>query len=145
MQLERTLVYFGRNQKHFQKRLKVSLSNRTFQTNKKTYMNNDPTSGNISIHCTRRDPHFQANSRRRKLLHLIMPHVPLSSSAHRGISSTKRQHQGHALIYIDGFFFLSIIYLEQGGFQLVDLIITELKDHMTCYKFKCSHWWKIYL
>ena len=32
-----------------------------------------------------------------------------------------------------------------GGFQLVDLIITELKDHMTCCKFKCSHWWKIYL
>ena len=32
-----------------------------------------------------------------------------------------------------------------GGFQLVDLIITELKDHMTCFKFKCSHWWKIYL
>ena len=29
-----------------------------------------------------------------------------------------------------------------GGFQLVDLIITDLKDHMTCYKFKCSHWWK---
>ena len=32
-----------------------------------------------------------------------------------------------------------------GGFQLVDLIITELKDHMICFKFKCSHWWKIYL
>ena len=30
---------------------------------------------------------------------------------------------------------------EQGGFQLVDLIIKELKDHMTCYKFKC----KVYL
>ena len=28
-----------------------------------------------------------------KLLHLIMPHVPLSSSAHRGISSTKRQEE----------------------------------------------------
>ena len=32
-----------------------------------------------------------------------------------------------------------------GSFHLVDLIITELKDHMTSYKFKCSHWWKIYL
>lgn len=81
----------------------MSLSNRTCQTNKK---HKDSTSENISTHCTRRDPHFQANSRRRKLLHLIMPHVPLSSSAHRGISSTKRQHQGHALIYIDFFFFL---------------------------------------
>ena len=27
---------------------------------------------------------------------------------------------------------------DHGGFQLVDLIITELKDHMTCYRFKCS-------
>ena len=32
-----------------------------------------------------------------------------------------------------------------GGFQLVDLIITELKNHTTCYNFECSHWWKIYL
>ena len=32
-----------------------------------------------------------------------------------------------------------------GGFHLVDLIITELKDHMTSYEFKCSHWLKIYL
>ena len=32
-----------------------------------------------------------------------------------------------------------------GGFQLVDLIITEFKDHMTCCKFECSHWWKTYL
>ena len=34
---------------------------------------------------------------------------------------------------------------DKGGFQFVDLIITELKDHMTCYKFECSQWWKIYL
>jgi hypothetical protein len=32
-----------------------------------------------------------------------------------------------------------------GGFQLLDLIITELKSHMTCKKFKVSHWWKFYL
>ena len=25
-----------------------------------------------------------------------------------------------------------------GGFQLIDLIITELKDQMTCYEFECS-------
>ena len=31
-----------------------------------------------------------------------------------------------------------------GGFHLVDLIITELKDHMTCYEFGCSHWWKMF-
>ena len=35
--------------------------------------------------------------------------------------------------------------LLQGGFQLLDLIITELKSHMTCQKFKVSHWWKFYL
>ena len=32
-----------------------------------------------------------------------------------------------------------------GGFQLLDLIITELKSHMTCKKFKVSHLWKFYL
>ena len=31
-----------------------------------------------------------------------------------------------------------------GGFQLVDLIITELKGHMTFYQFECSRWLKIY-
>ena len=39
---------------------------------------------------------------------------------------------------------LVLIFLVIGGFHLVDLIIMELKDHMTCYKFKCSHRWKIY-
>ena len=32
-----------------------------------------------------------------------------------------------------------------GGFQLLDLIIPELKSHVIPYKFKCSHWWKIHL
>ena len=36
------------------------------------------------------------------------------------------------------------IFNNNGGFHLVDLIITELKDHMTCFKFECSHWWKTY-
>ena len=27
-----------------------------------------------------------------------------------------------------------------GGFQLLDLIIPELKSHVIPYKFKCSHW-----
>ena len=31
------------------------------------------------------------------------------------------------------------------GFQLVDLIMLELKDHMTCYKVECSHGWKVFL
>ena len=30
-----------------------------------------------------------------------------------------------------------------GGFDLVGVIITELKDCMTCYKFERSHWWKM--
>ena len=30
-----------------------------------------------------------------------------------------------------------------GGFHMVGLIITELKDHMTFYKFECSHWLKL--
>ena len=32
-----------------------------------------------------------------------------------------------------------------GGFQLEFVSISRVINHMTCYKFKCSHWWKIYL
>ena len=45
---------------------------------------------------------------------------------------------------------VSVMYAEKlfmvhGGFQLLDLIIPELKSHVIPYKFKCSHWWKINL
>ena len=30
-----------------------------------------------------------------------------------------------------------------GGFQLLDLIIPELKSHVILYKFKSSHWLKL--
>ena len=30
-----------------------------------------------------------------------------------------------------------------GGFQLLDLIIPELKSHVIPYKFKPSHWLKL--
>ena len=36
-------------------------------------------------------------------------------------------------------------FLVLGGFQLLDLIIPELKSHVIPYEFKCSHWWKIHL
>ena len=32
-----------------------------------------------------------------------------------------------------------------GGFQLEFVSISWIINHMTCYKFECSHWWKIYL
>ena len=32
-----------------------------------------------------------------------------------------------------------------GGFQLEFVSISRVMDHMTCYKFDCSHWWKFYL
>ena len=31
----------------------------------------------------------------------------------------------------------------QGGFQLLDLIIPEFKSHVIPYKFKSSHWLKL--
>ena len=34
--------------------------------------------------------------------------------------------------------YAKVRFLHMGGFHLLDLIITELKDHMTCYKLKCS-------
>ena len=33
--------------------------------------------------------------------------------------------------------------IEHGGFQLLDLIIPELKSHVIPYKFKSSHWLKL--
>ena len=33
--------------------------------------------------------------------------------------------------------------VENGGFQLLDLIIPELKSHVIPYKFKSSHWLKL--
>ena len=35
--------------------------------------------------------------------------------------------------------------ISQGGFQLLDLIITELKSHMICQKSKASYWRKFCL
>ena len=32
---------------------------------------------------------------------------------------------------------------DQGGFQLLDLIIRELKSHMICYNPMPSHWLKL--
>ena len=37
-------------------------------------------------------------------------------------------------------FFANCLY---GGFQLLDLIIPELKSHVIPYKFKSSHWLKL--
>ena len=34
---------------------------------------------------------------------------------------------------------------DEGGFQLEFVSISRVINHMTCYKFECSHWWKIYL
>ena len=33
---------------------------------------------------------------------------------------------------------------DQDGFQLEFVSISQVINHMTCYKFECSHWWKIY-
>ena len=32
-----------------------------------------------------------------------------------------------------------------GGFQLEFVSIIRVINHMTCYNFECSNWWKIYL
>ena len=31
-----------------------------------------------------------------------------------------------------------------GNFQLEFVSISRIINHMTCYNFVCSHWWKIY-
>ena len=37
------------------------------------------------------------------------------------------------------------IELHIDGFQLEFVSISQIINHMTCYKWKCSHWWKIHL
>ena len=33
---------------------------------------------------------------------------------------------------------------DKGGFQLEFASIRWVINHMTCCRFECSHWWKIY-
>ena len=40
--------------------------------------------------------------------------------------------------------FFPSTYLFYGGFQLEFVSISRVINHMTYYKFECSHWWKIY-
>ena len=45
-------------------------------------------------------------------------------------------HRGTSIYYVNilkGWVQKMAIFAVQGGFQLLDLIITELKSHMTCY------------
>ena len=37
-----------------------------------------------------------------------------------------------------------LLKLTKGGFQLEFLSISRVINHMTCYKFESSHWWKIH-
>ena len=50
-------------------------------------------------------------------------------------NSIKTHTYKSVCVYLDNEFLT-----DYGGFQLVDLIIPELKDNMACYRFKCSHW-----
>ena len=45
----------------------------------------------------------------------------------------------------EGFHFSVVLFILhiKGGFQLLDLIIPELKSHVIPYKFKSSHWLKL--
>ena len=38
---------------------------------------------------------------------------------------------------------VSLITFVEGGFQLEFVSISRVIDHMTCYKFECSHWLKL--
>ena len=49
-------------------------------------------------------------------------------------------HAG-CIAYVNYVFLFSY---DQGGFQLLDLIILELKSHLIPYKFKSSHWLKLH-
>ena len=36
------------------------------------------------------------------------------------------------------------VHSDSGGFQLEFVSMSRVINHMTCYSFECSHWWKIY-
>jgi hypothetical protein len=36
------------------------------------------------------------------------------------------------------------LFEDKGGFQLEFVSISRVINHLTCYKFECSYWWKIY-
>ena len=62
-------------------------------------------------------------------------------------SFAKKGHEPFIRNLICGFFvifwpFLTLFLPDIGGFQLLDLIIQELKSHVIPYKFKSSHWLK---
>ena len=42
-------------------------------------------------------------------------------------------------------FFEKVDNSDYGGFQLEFVSISRVINHMACYKFECSQWWKIYL
>ena len=48
-----------------------------------------------------------------------------------------------SLVKTSVFWLLSHMIYLKGGFQLLDLIIPELKSHVIPYKFKSSHWLKL--
>ena len=61
------------------------------------------------------------------------------------------QKKNHSLTW--KYFFWFILFSQiiwrpwqvYGGFQLEFVsILNRVINHMTCYKFECSHWWKIY-
>ena len=34
--------------------------------------------------------------------------------------------------------------VDKGGFQLEFVSTSQVINHMMCYKFECTHWWKVY-
>ena len=60
------------------------------------------------------------------------------NSSFTGLKGLGELHKGVKFIF-------SFLNHHIGGFQLLDLIIPELRSHVIPYKFKCSHWWKIHL
>ena len=71
------------------------------------------------------------------------PQFWLSSNipkAGKGTGKSWSKDQRKTSLHCEKFLFLTFLAYFLGGFQLLDLIIPELKSHVIPYKFKSSHW-----
>ena len=76
------------------------------------------------------------------VLNVVISEIFLSLHQSESVCSIRLKKNATAILIAQKYMFFEFHENGQGDFHLVDLIITEL---MTCYKFKCSHWWKMYL
>ena len=68
--------------------------------------------------------------------------VPLTTIALKDFNDSITN--SFAVVPDANWYMIRSLYLHNGGFQMQFVSISWVINHMTCYKFECSHWWKVY-